>query len=43
MVLVGKPEGRGQLGRPRLRKEDNIKWILKNSNGGHKLDLSDSE
>jgi hypothetical protein len=24
-VLVGKPEGRRPLGRPRLRREDNIK------------------
>jgi hypothetical protein len=28
MVLVGKPEGRGQLGRPRRRWEDNIKMDL---------------
>jgi hypothetical protein len=25
MLLVGKPEGKGQLGRPRFRWEDNIK------------------
>jgi hypothetical protein len=30
MVLVGKPEGRGELGRPKRRWEDNIKWIFKN-------------
>ena len=28
-VLVGKPEGRRPLGRPRLRWEDNIKMDLK--------------
>jgi len=27
-VLVGKPEGKRQLGRPRLRWEDNIKMDL---------------
>jgi hypothetical protein len=27
-VLVGKPEGKRPLGRPRDRWEDNIKWIL---------------
>jgi hypothetical protein len=27
-VLVGKPEGKGQLGRPRLRWEDNITMDL---------------
>jgi hypothetical protein len=25
-VLVGKPEEKGPLGRPRCRWEDNIKW-----------------
>ena len=28
MVLVGKPEGKRPLGRPRLRWEDNIKMDL---------------
>jgi hypothetical protein len=28
-VLVGIPEGRRPLGRPRHRREDNIKWIFK--------------
>jgi len=28
-VLVGKPEGKGQLGRPRHRWEDNIKMDLR--------------
>jgi hypothetical protein len=27
-VLVGKPEGKIPLGRPRRRWEDGIKWIL---------------
>jgi hypothetical protein len=27
-VLVGKPEGKGPLGRPRRRREDNIKMDL---------------
>ena len=26
--LVGKPDGRSPLGRPRPRWEDNIKWIF---------------
>jgi hypothetical protein len=26
--LVGRPEGKRPLGRPRRRWEDNIKWIL---------------
>ena len=28
-VLVGKPEGKKPLGRPRRRWEDNIKWIFR--------------
>jgi hypothetical protein len=28
-VLVGKPEGKRQLGRPRRRWKDNIKWIFR--------------
>jgi len=27
-VLVGRPEDKRSLGRPRRRWEDNIKWIL---------------
>jgi hypothetical protein len=27
-ILVGKPEGKGPIGRPRGRWVDNIKWIL---------------
>jgi hypothetical protein len=33
-VLVGKPEGKRPLGRPRLRWEDNIKMDLQEV-GGH--------
>jgi len=28
-VLMGRPEGKRPIGRPRLRWEDNIKWIFK--------------
>jgi hypothetical protein len=28
-ILVGKPEWKKSLGRPRCRWEDSIKWILK--------------
>jgi len=33
MVVVGKPQGKRRLGRPRHRWEDNIKWILSRSVG----------
>jgi len=33
-VLVGKPEGKGPLGRPRHRREDNIKMDLQEVGGG---------
>ena len=33
-VLVGKPEGKRQLGRPRCRWEDNIKMDLQEVGGG---------
>ena len=33
-VLVGKPEGKRPLGRPRLRWEDNIKMDLQEMEGG---------
>jgi hypothetical protein len=33
-VLVGKPEGRRPLGRPRRRWEDNIKKDLREVGGG---------
>ena len=33
-VLVGKPEGKRPLGRPRRRWEDNIKMDLQNVGGG---------
>ena len=29
-VLMGKSEGKRPLGRPRLRREDNINWIFRN-------------
>jgi hypothetical protein len=34
-VLVGKPEGKRQLGRPRHRWEDNIKMDLQEVGGVH--------
>ena len=34
MVLVGKPEGKRPLGRPRRRWEDNIKMDLQKVGGG---------
>jgi hypothetical protein len=38
-VLVGKPEGKRPLGRPRLRWEDNIKMDLQEVGcGGYGLD-----
>jgi hypothetical protein len=33
-VLVGKPEGKRPLGRPRLRREDNIKMDPQEVGGG---------
>jgi len=33
-VLTGKPEGKRPLGRPRLRREDNIKMDLRQVGGG---------
>jgi hypothetical protein len=38
MVLVRKPEGRMTLGRPRGRREDNIKMDLQAVGWGHGLD-----
>ena len=39
-VLVGKPEGKRPLGRPRRRWEDNIKMDLQEVGcGGYGLDL----
>jgi hypothetical protein len=37
-VLVGKPEGRRPLERPRRRWEDNIKMDLREVGWGHRLD-----
>jgi hypothetical protein len=34
-VLVGKPEGKRPLGRPRRRWKDNIKMELQKVGGGH--------
>jgi hypothetical protein len=34
-VLVGKPEGKRPLGRPKLRWEGNIKTDLQDVGGGH--------
>jgi len=40
-VLVGKPEGKRPLGRPRNRWEDNIRMIVKrNGMGGRVAGLS---
>jgi hypothetical protein len=36
-VLVGKPEGKRPPGRPRLRREDNIKMNLQEVGRGHGL------
>ena len=33
-VLVGRPEGKRPLGRPRRRREDNIKMDLREVGGG---------
>jgi hypothetical protein len=42
-ALVGKPEGRRTLGRPRRRWEDNIKMDLREDGWeGHGLDQSGS-
>jgi hypothetical protein len=37
-ILVGRPEGRRQFGRPRRRWEDNIKTDLREVGWGHELD-----
>jgi hypothetical protein len=37
-ILVGRPEGRGPLGRHRRRWEDNIKMDLQEVGWGHGLD-----
>jgi hypothetical protein len=39
-ALVGKPEEKGQLGRPRRRWKDNIKMDLREVGWGHGLDRS---
>ena len=40
MVLVGKPEGKRPLGRPRRRWEDNIKMVLQEAGWERGLDLA---
>jgi len=37
-VLVGKPEGKGLLGRPRRKWEDDIKMDLHKVGWGHAVD-----
>jgi hypothetical protein len=37
-ILIGRPEGRRPLGRPRRRWEDNIKMDLQDVGLGHGLD-----
>jgi len=37
-VLVGKPEGKRTLGKPRRRWEDNIKMYFQEVRWGHGLD-----
>jgi hypothetical protein len=41
-ILVGRPDGRRQLGRPRRTCEDNIKMYFQKVGSGHELDLSGS-
>ena len=41
-ILVGKPDGRKPLGKPRRRWEDNIKMDLIEVGWGHGLDRSGS-
>jgi hypothetical protein len=41
-ALVGKPEGRRPLGRPRRRWEDNIKMDLREAGWGRGMDRSGS-
>lgn len=42
-ALVGKTEGKKPLGRPRHKREDNIKVSIKAVCWGHGLDSSDSK
>jgi hypothetical protein len=42
-ALVGKTKGRRPLGRPKRRRQDNIKMDLRKVGWGHGLDRSGSE
>jgi hypothetical protein len=42
-LLLGKLEGKGSIGRPRHRWEDNITMNLKEMGEGHGLEWSGSE
>jgi hypothetical protein len=42
-ILVGKPEGKSQLGRPRRRRMDNIKIDFRDRMGWCRLDRSGSD
>jgi hypothetical protein len=37
-VLVGRPEGKRPLGRPRRKWEDNIEWVFRKWDLRHELD-----
>jgi hypothetical protein len=41
-VLVGNPEGKRSLGRPRRRREDRIRMNLRETGEGCELDLTSS-
>jgi hypothetical protein len=41
-VLLGKPEGKRPLGRPRRRREDGIRMDLRETGGGCELDSASS-
>jgi len=41
-VLMGKPEGKRPLGKPRRRWEDSIKMYIQEVECGHGLELSSS-
>jgi hypothetical protein len=41
-VLVGKPEGKRPLGRPRRRREDGIRMDFRETGGGCELESTSS-